>query len=155
MGLMLRDYERKNYLLATTEAGLLPFYSHWRSLDTWGLNDEWIAHHGGLVTAEYLEKQKPDLIIWHGHFSPLQSMSHLQAISPWGIQVDVLKNYAEEHRFTLAAIYGSSPTDTHYYYVRANLPDHDQIVSKIQTVDYIWWGNGLPAKRYDIDGPPP
>jgi hypothetical protein len=40
----------------------------------------------------------------------------------------VLKRYAESHDYTLAAVFGVKPDDTHYYYVRSRLADHDEIV---------------------------
>ena len=67
--LVLRDYQRRNYALATTEAGLLPLYSTWRAVDAWGLNDAWIAHHGG-ITEEYLDRYRPEVIVFHAYFSP-------------------------------------------------------------------------------------
>ena len=42
------------HLLATTEAGVLPLYSGWPTIDTWGLNDPWIAMHGG-IDERYLD----------------------------------------------------------------------------------------------------
>ena len=48
---MLSEYQGKGYVLATSEAGLLPFYSNWPAIDAWGLNDEWIAHHGDITRA--------------------------------------------------------------------------------------------------------
>jgi hypothetical protein len=69
VGIMLSDYKERGYTLATTEAGLVPLYSGWRAVDTWGLNDQWIAHNGG-VTEEYLKRQNPDIILWHEYFSP-------------------------------------------------------------------------------------
>jgi uncharacterized membrane protein len=35
----LSQYADKHYTLASTEAGLLPLYSGWQAVDTWGLND--------------------------------------------------------------------------------------------------------------------
>ena len=53
----LSQYQSKAYTIATTEAGLIPLYSGWQALDTWGLNDQWIAHNGG-ITSDYLAKIK-------------------------------------------------------------------------------------------------
>ena len=52
------------------EAGQLPLYSEWRVVDTWGLNDPWIAHNGA-ITDSYLDRQKPHLIMFHASFSPI------------------------------------------------------------------------------------
>ena len=53
--LVLR-FTRANYALATTEAGLLRSLT-WRRRP-WGLNDNWIAHHGG-VSGLYLDRYRP------------------------------------------------------------------------------------------------
>lgn len=50
-------------LLATTEAGLLPLESGWRTLDLWGLNDEQIAHDG--LTVAMLDRTRPSLMLLH------------------------------------------------------------------------------------------
>ena len=67
--LILRDYRSRSYALVTTEAGLLPLYSTWRAVDAWGLNDAWIAHHG-IITEEYLDRYRPEVIVFHAYFSP-------------------------------------------------------------------------------------
>lgn len=131
----------------------MPLYSKWRAIDTWGLNDQWIAHND-LITDEYLQKQRPDIIMWHGYFSPLfpPAPEHSES-SQWSRQVITLKRYAEKHRFTLAAVFGISPKDTHYYYVRSEIPDHDEIVQRIRSIDYAWFGNGAICENYASSHP--
>ena len=80
MAQALQPYSSRGYTMATSEAGLLPLYSQWKAIDTWGLNDEWIAHNGG-ITADYLDRYKPELIIFHAHFSPLVSADHARSLS--------------------------------------------------------------------------
>ncbi len=147
VGVMLSEYADCGYTIATTEAGLLPLYSRWRTIDTWGLNDQWIAHEG-LITEEYLDRQRPDIIIWHGFFSPLRPLSAEHSRSLWSHQVLTLQKYAEQHSFTLAAVFGVSPDDTHYYYVRSDLPEHDEIVQRISSTDYAWRENGRKCENY-------
>lgn len=145
---MLKEYASRGYAIATTEAGLVPLYSGWRTIDTWGLNDQWIAHNGE-VTEEYLDRQQPDIIMWHGYFSPLHPPSSEQAKGgQWFRQVMTLQDYAERHSFTLAAAFGVSPDNTHYYYVRPDLPEHDEIVKRIRATDYTWYANGQKCKNY-------
>jgi hypothetical protein len=145
--MMLRGYEDRGYTIATTEAGLLPLYSRWRAIDTWGLNDKWIAHNGG-VTDEYLRQQKPDLLVWHEYFSPNILPKDEKSEDPWFKQVMTLKRYAEDHGFTLAAVYGRNPGDTHYYYVRSDIPDHNEIVQLIRSMPYYWFGDGGLCTNY-------
>ncbi len=152
IGVMLSEYADKSYTIAVTEAGLLPLYSKWRAIDTWGLNDQWIAHNGGLVTEEYLHRQKPDLIMWHGNFSPRQSPDSGRGSSRWhrlwNRQVATLQTYAKKHGYTLAAAFGypNAAQSYHYYYVHSENPDHDEIVQRIRSQAYAW--NGRICENY-------
>lgn len=132
---MLTEFAGRGYTLCTTEAGLLPLYSRWRSIDAWGLNDAWIAHHGG-ITREYLESHAPELIVWHGYFSPVAASRDPQlGLGPhWHRMVEVLKAYAEEHDYVLAGAFGESPYDTQYYYVSRAIPECREIVARIRSV---------------------
>jgi hypothetical protein len=140
VAMILREYAERRLTIATTEAGLLPFYSRWRAVDTWGLNDPWIAGHG-VITESYLESQKPDLIMWHGYFSPLHPIQ--RALTPWDQQVAVLQRYAEGHQFEVVAVFGNEPLDTHYYLIRRDLPDAKAISERIRSIPYRWFGGGL------------
>ena len=146
MGVILSQYADRGYTIATTEAGLLPLYSRWRAIDTWGPNDQWIAHNGE-ITEEYLDRQRPDIIIWHEFFSPLCPPSSDRGGS-WFRQVMTLQKYAERHNFTLAAVFGVSPRNTHYYYVRSDLSEHDEILQCIRSIDYCWYENGRKCTNY-------
>ena len=132
---MLSDYADKGYTMCTTEAGLLPFYSKWRSIDAWGLNDSKIAH-SGIITQEYLESIKPDLIIWHGYFSPIAPLSGRTGdLGPaWNQMVEELKLYAETNAYVLAGVFGTSPYDTRYYYVAQGNSDCKEIVARIRSL---------------------
>jgi hypothetical protein len=143
VAVILRQFAGRNYTLATSEAGLLPLYSTWRAVDTWGLNDEWIAHNGG-VTDEYLERRQPDLIMFHTvKSSPLGPR--------WSRQITVLRNYAEGHHFTLAAAYGISPEDTYCYYVKPDIAAHDAIVQRIGSMAH---SSNSGGAGYDYAGRP-
>ncbi|MEM7367239.1 MAG: hypothetical protein AAF587_01490 [Bacteroidota bacterium] len=50
-----------DHRMAVTEAGYLPYYSEWNSLDLWGLNTPQLARR--LVQAEDLRQFQPDLIV--------------------------------------------------------------------------------------------
>ena len=159
--LVLRDYWRRNYALATTEAGLLPLYSTWRAIDTWGLNDAWIAHHGG-ITADYLDRYRPEVIVFHAFFSPETPDSGPRvegwSLGPeWYRMVMTLKTYAERNGYTLAAVYGRHAWDTHYYYVRTGFPDSAEITDRLRRLDYRWDGepteNFAPAPEGVLDCP--
>ena len=150
VAMMLSEYEDKNYVMATSEAGLLPFYSKWNAIDTWGLNDTWITMNGG-ITEEYLDRYRPHMISFHASFSPVASYAHYEG--EWYDMLVTLMNYADHNGYVLAAAFGDSPYQTHYYYVRSDFPDSEEIVSRIQSFDYIWYGSGRKSMNYACELP--
>jgi hypothetical protein len=145
VALALRRYQGKSYTLATTEAGILPLYSGWRAVDAWGLNDQWIAHHGR-ITPDYLQRYRPEVIVAHG---PLLE-SGTPAASSWGGMVRTLRRYAEQNRYQLAAAYGETPYDVHLYYVRTDFADGEEIVRRIRSLDYAWYATGRTSINYAL-----
>ena len=141
LALRLRPYADRHYSMATTEAGLLPFYSGWRAIDTWGLNDAWIAHHGA-VTAEYLDRYHPEVVTFHAAYSTLTPPP---TSGPWNTMVLTLQRYVLARDYVLAADFGRSPYDTQFYYVRRNFADSQAIVAAIRTTRYVTWGSPTPA----------
>ncbi len=147
---ILSAYQDKGYVLATSEAGLLPFYSNWSAIDAWGLNDEWIAHHGE-ITEQYLDLHKPNVIVFHAYFSPLvpPRLIPKNLSQDWFRMTITLKDYAEGHGYTLAAAFGDSPYETHYYYVRPDFPDSAKITHDISTMkNYYWFATGRKSINY-------
>lgn len=128
---ILSEYSDKGYTIATTEAGSLPLYSRWRAIDTWGLNDKWIAHNGG-ITTEYLDRYKPQIIM-------LRTGAPAEYGEPWTEMETTLQDYAENNGYTLAAVFTWPETkypDGHYYYVRSDFPESEEIISKIHNINY-------------------
>ena len=147
---MLSAYDGKGYVIATSEAGLLPLYSNWRAVDAWGLNDEWIAHHGEVTTA-YLDTYKPNIIMFHGYFSPLipPKVIPKNLAQDWFRMTMTLKGYAESHGYVLAAAFGDSPYEAHYYYVRSDFADSTRIIRDIANMkNYYWFGTGRKSINY-------
>ena len=140
MAKMLAEYRGKGYLIATTEAGLLPYYSGWDAIDTWGLNDQFIAHNGGL-TVEYLDRYKPQIIMFHDYYSPLvpPKLTEANLAQRWFSMTIMMKDYAEANGYILAAIFGDSPYDTHYYYVRTDFEDSERLIEQISTMKKYYW----------------
>jgi arabinofuranosyltransferase len=141
--LVLREYRRRNYALATTEAGLLPLYSTWRALDAWGLNDAIVARGG--LSPEYLDRYRPEVILFHAYFSPAVPADgervENRSLGPrWYQMVTTLKSYAEHNGYVLAACFGRNAYDTHYYYVRPGLPESAEIAARVRGLDYYWDG---------------
>lgn len=61
-----------------------------------------------------------------------------------------LMQYAERRGYILAAVYGETPYDTHYYYVRPDFPDAAAIVQRIRSTRYIWYQTGRPCINYAL-----
>jgi len=152
MAKMLAEYRGKGYVIATTEAGLLPYYSGWDAIDTWGLNDQFIAHNGSL-TVEYLDRYRPQIIMFHDYYSPLvpPKLTEANLAQRWFSMTIMMKDYAEANGYILAAIFGDSPYDTHYYYVRTDFEDSQRLVEQISTMKkYYYPTTGKKSINYAI-----
>ncbi len=133
VGLALQAYGDRGYTMVVSEAGLLPFYSGWRAIDAWGLNDAEIARAGRL-TDDYLERSHPALIMFHAYSSPIAPLQRVP--DRWDAMVEHLRAFAEARAYRLAASYGLRRDDTHTYYVRSDLADADRIVEAIRSMQY-------------------
>lgn len=155
IAVVLREYCQRRYVIATTEAGLLPLYSKWRAVDALGLNDQWIVRHGG-ITPSYLDSYKPHVIMFHAYFSPVvyapgvgSYSSTVTTIKAYAERTaTALKAYAERNDYRLAAAFGESPYDTHYYYVRPDFPESAEIVRRIRQTGYFWFDTGSKCVNY-------
>ena len=79
VGSALKDYfAPRKPLVATTGAGAIPFFSGFPTIDSWGLNDRWVARHGVEVPPDfkrpghrrraplsYLIQRHTDLVVEH------------------------------------------------------------------------------------------
>ncbi|HET6846925.1 MAG TPA: hypothetical protein VFH29_08815 [Anaerolineales bacterium] len=152
---LLAEYRGRGYVIATSEAGLLPLYSGWNAIDTWGLNDAWIAQNGE-VTPEYLDRYRPELLVFHAYFSPLVPPrdNPKDLANDWHRMTLVLKSYAESRHYELVAAFGDSPYESHYYYVRPDFPDSSRIAHDIGRLRaYYWYGSGKKAINYALPQP--
>lgn len=150
MGKLLAQYREKGYVIATTEAGLVPYYSGWTAIDTWGLNDPFIAHNGG-ITEEYLDRYQPHLIMFHDYYSPLvpPKLTEANLSQRWFSMTILLKTYAESNGYVLAAVFGDSPYDTNYFYVRPDFEDSQALIEQISSMrNYYWFTTGKRSINY-------
>jgi hypothetical protein len=140
MGKLLAEYRDKGYVIATTEAGLLPYYSGWDAVDAWGLNDQFVAHNGGL-TVDYLDLYKPEIIMFHDYYSPLvpPKLTEANLAQKWFSMTTLMKKYAEDNGYVLAGVFGDSPYDTHYYYVRSDFVDSEQLIEQISKMENYYY----------------
>jgi arabinofuranosyltransferase len=147
----LAKYRDRGYAIATTDAGLLPLISGWRAVDTWGLNDQWVAHHG-MVTPEYLDRYRPEVIQFQAlGFSPLVKPDPQEFLieNEALYRTDLaLKAYAEARGYRLAAAFGPSPRWVDYYYVRSDLAEADELASLIRETDYRYYTDGRRCIDY-------
>jgi hypothetical protein len=146
VGRVLRDYRDRGYTLVTTEAGLLPFESRWRAIDAWGLNDFWIATHGG-ITLEYLERNRPALLLVRTHVA-LDAAFPAPGENDWDRMVSRIREYARIHGFRTIAAYGVEPTQLHVYYCAPDMPECDAIAAGIRSINYAWYGTTLPVRDF-------
>lgn len=137
VGMALAKYAGSGLTLMTTEAGLLPLYSQWRTVDAWGLNDIEIGRHG--LTIERIRAEDPAVIVFHGMGTPLSS---LPGGGAWNEMVLRLHEYGVGSDYLLAAAWGPSPFAAHWYFVRCGLPETDGIVAAVRVAEYRWWATG-------------
>jgi hypothetical protein len=123
LGHVLQPLRDRGFTMAVTEAGLLPYYSQWRTIDMWGLTDQWIAHHG-VITPEYLDQQQPALIMFHaGCYAP-------GSTEPFARMIGVLTDYVAERPYQFVTGYGDSGGSVTVFYVRQG-PGDDSAVSAL------------------------
>ena len=122
VGAALRPYADKGYTVVASEAGWIPYFSQWRAIDPFGLNDERVAHEG--LSAEYLATLAPDIIMYHEVAYPDPPR--------WADMTRLLHDYAESHGYQLAAIVERKGSkDRHVYYVRGDNPDAAGLIDAI------------------------
>ncbi len=117
----LQQFAPKKYKMAVSEAGLLPFYSTWETLDVWGLNDARVAHSPTGITAERLAEFGPDLIVVFAHFSP-QGDLYLEG-DKWYAMCKKTARFAVENKFELVACFGRTPEKAYHFYLKKDCPD--------------------------------
>jgi len=136
---ILATYKDEGYTLAVTEAGLLPFYSRWRTIDTWGLNDQWIAHNKK-ITPAYLDQNNPEIIMMH-----IDPNSYLKG---WEDMTTLLDNYAINKGYCLIADFKNKyAKDSFKYYIRPNFKHSQEITEKIRKVEYLYPFQGEKAEN--------
>jgi hypothetical protein len=133
-GRALAPFASKGYTLVTTEAGLLPLISGWRTIDAWGLNDPSVVHQG--LTVAYLNENHPDVIVVHSTYSPVDPRPSVEWLPGWNAMTKKLDSYADSHGFVRAASFGGFH-ETWNFYVLAHLPDACEIIDRIRAVHFV------------------
>jgi hypothetical protein len=145
IGTELAQYSAKGYTMAVTEAGNLPFYSDWNAIDTWGLNDKTISHQG-MVSSEYLDQYKPELVMIHDYWSP--GTPKIRPQKKWAVMTDTLEAFLAKRDYQLVACWGRKPDNTHFYYLRKDFPDYAPIKNLIANFEYTWHEDGKVALNF-------
>lgn len=145
LGTALSDYADKGYTMAITEAGNLPFYSNWKAIDTWGLNDKTISHTG-IVESSYLDQYSPELIMIHDYWSP--GKIKLRPQEKWAVMTDTLEAYIQRHNYENVACWGRKPDNAHFYYLKRDFPDYEKLKALIQGFRYSWHEDGDEAVNF-------
>jgi arabinofuranosyltransferase len=135
-----------DHVLATTEAGLLPLYSGWTAVDLYGLNDAVVARRG--PAWDYLDARRPDVIVFYAYYSPGMPRGPGRGHPRWFQLVSSVEDYALSHGYVLAACYGETREETHYYYVREASPDAPALVRALGSLDYYWWRDGGRCENF-------
>jgi hypothetical protein len=158
----LQPFAGGGHTIAVTEAGALPLYSRWDTIDGLGLNDSYIAHHGAASITGYFEQRPPDVIMIHldAYNMPrsevLIMLSGGTPVSGSGYEAFTrMAVFAVQHQYTMAAAYGSSPCNLHIYWVRPGIADYGAILHAIRDYPYIFLDNGDLATDYRDHLPPP
>lgn len=134
-GELLRTLGGSERRLVTTEAGLLPLYSEWRTVDAWGLNDPRVVSDHGM-TESYLSATDPDVIMFHAYYTP-----RTQPPAPaddWDAMVRTLHDFAVCHGYHLAAAFAPEPTQAHYYFVKPAWRDAGRFTDALHAAAYDW-----------------
>ncbi|MBK9453720.1 MAG: hypothetical protein IPN95_30880 [Bacteroidetes bacterium] len=145
LGKALRPWKSKGYTMAITEAGNLPFFSEWKAIDTWGLNDKTVARQG-IIGEWYLDEYRPALFMIHDYWSP--GIPKINDGSQWMAMTNTLEGYLRFNNYKMVACWGREPQSTHFYYLRSDLPDFDSLQQLISEFPYIWYEDGYPAENF-------
>jgi hypothetical protein len=136
----LAQWKDRHYTIVATEAGAIPYFSQWRAIDGYGLNDEEVAHNPAGISDAYLDSNHPAVIMfammpsqfigkqgfyqaWRGDPPARRDVSQVQA---------EMSHYAVTHDYELAARWGSSPCAVLVWYVKRGLPESQEMIDLIR-----------------------
>ena len=138
----LAQWRDRGYTMLVTEAGVIPYFSGWRAIDGWGLNDAEIVHNPQGLSEAYMDKNQPAIImfylqpdegmpkfngIWEGAAPKIRDLNNL---------LGEMSYYASTHNYKLAARWGPSPCNVNVWYVKQGLPESDQMIRLIRKEPY-------------------
>ena len=140
----LAQWKDRHYTILATEAGVIPYFSQWRAIDGWGLNDEEIVHNPKGLTDAYIGRNQPEVIMFYMDSNEFGGMDRFNAIwrgDPPMRQdisqlVAVMSHYAATHDYELAARWGVSRCEVQVWYVKRGLPESQEMTDLIRRKPY-------------------
>ncbi|HEX2917383.1 MAG TPA: hypothetical protein VHN81_02630 [Edaphobacter sp.] len=157
----LHQWKDRHYTMAVTEAGVIPYFSEWRVIDAYGLNDSEIVHNPKGLTDAYLDANKPAVIMLH--LSPGVT-GYDGFVRAWRGEAPVLSgpsqymvslaHYAATHNYELAARWGDHTCNVHIWYVRRDIPEFNPILKLIRHQPHYFLDDGISSYNYLDDTPP-
>ncbi|HEV2492774.1 MAG TPA: hypothetical protein VG204_06835 [Terriglobia bacterium] len=138
VGHILAAYQGKGYSLATNQSGLLPLYSGWRALDTWGLNSPTIAHRGRVIDAD-LQAAHAEVIVFYT-FRPRGPLD--PEWTRWLETARTIRDYLRHNDYVLAAVVVPDEYEMFCYYVRRDCVDGPEIIRRIRSQESAWAAEG-------------
>ena len=155
----LAPLKGRDYTMAVTEAGTLPYFSGWRTIDAWGLNDAHIMHDPNGMTDAYLDESRPAIIMYHVGMENHDELRHVW-LGDGGLVSGPprfngpLSRYAVTHNYELVARWGAQPCNVHIWYVRRDIPDFAAIKAIILRQPHFFLDGGAIATNYMQASPP-
>jgi arabinofuranosyltransferase len=155
----LAQFKDKGYTMAITEAGTLPYFSGWRAIDTWGLNDSHIMHDPLGLSDAYLDESRPAILMYHAGMETRAEFRDVwlgdgQPVAGPPKFNGPLSHYAVTHNYELIARWGATPCNVHIWYVRRDIPDFEAIKKIILRQPHFFLDGGLMATNYMQPDPP-
>lgn len=141
VGEKLAPYAGKGYSMLVTEAGYLPYYSGWRTIDALGLNNRFIAEEG--LDEDYLDSIRPDIVMFHAFFPFYHEELGGRGMGRTGYNrlVQKMYSYARSRDYELASIIIiDDGYNVYWYWVRKSNPDRASLVravSDIPMLEYV------------------
>jgi len=132
-GQILAKYPDSGYTLATTEAGLLPIVSRWKTLDLYGLNDPEVGRLG--VSVGHWNRYKPAVVLAHVDTADVSCDSLRDNWSS-----DYFRVIRETADYSIVAIvkkrlyFNRSTGSFHIYLLRNDLPEFEEISSALSSI---------------------
>lgn len=157
----LHRWKNQNYTIVVTEAGVIPYFSDWRAIDAFGLNDSVVTHDPQGLTEAYLEQNHPAILMMHlaADEAGIDGFARGWKAEPpathdFSQAPVVMAHYAATHNFELAARWGDSPCNVHIWYVRRGLPQSQAMIDLIRTEPHFFMDSLMLAHNYMHSNPP-